>query len=151
MPLDESTGSTVRRLASPCLLLCLYAGCAKHPPAAPGPAPEAHPLQGYWEVKGQSDKTSMTIDGDSLYLYARPDFQFDTTITLAAGTDPPQLHATIRDSPRTSGNAGEVVFVIYKIEDETLTMAVVDESDEAPPSFLDAIDLYEFEKVQPRE
>ena len=140
MTLNESTGSTVRRLALPCLLLCLYAGCAKHPPVVSGPAPEAHALQGYWEVKGESDKTSITIDGDSLYFYARPDHQFDTTFTLVAGTDPPQLRAAILDSPRTSGSAGEVVLAIYKIEDETLTMDVVDGSSR-----------YEFEKVQPQE
>ncbi len=91
----------------------------------------------------------MTIAGDSLYFYERPDFQYDTTFTLAPGTDPPELHATILDSPRTSGSVGELVIVIYEFEDGTLNIAAVDKSDGA--SFDDAIARYRFESVQGRE
>ena len=92
----------------------------------------------------------MTIAGDSLYFYERPDSQYDTTFTLAPGTDPPELHATILDSPRTTGSVGELVIAIYEFEDGTLNIAVVDKSD-APASFDDAISRYRFERAQARE
>ena len=93
----------------------------------------------------------MTIAGDSLYFYARPDFQYDTTFTLAAGTDPPELHATILDSPRTTDSEGERVIALYELEEGTLNIAVVDRSDGEPASFDDAIARYRFEKVREPE
>ena len=112
MSLRDSLGATALTFFGPCLCLCLHAACAKQQPSAPLPAPEPHLLQGYWEDDGDSGPVSMTIAGDSLYFYARPDFQYDTTFTLAPGTDPPELHATILDSPRTSGSVGELVIAI---------------------------------------
>lgn len=102
--------------------LCLQAACAQQPPSAPPPAPDPRPLQGRWESETGSGTISMTIEGDSLYFYERPDHQFDTTFTLVPGTDPPELHATILDSPRTTDNAGELVIAIYELEDGVLAV-----------------------------
>ena len=93
----------------------------------------------------------MTIEGDSLYYYRRPDFQYDTTFTLVPGTAPPQLIATILDSPRSTDSAGDEVYVVYKFEDETLTMAVFDENSEGPPGFDGGVSLNVWVKVPPRE
>lgn len=134
---------------APCL--CLLAACAKQLSSAPRPAPEPRLLQGTWESDGDSGTVSMTIAGDSLYFYARPDFQYDTTFRLAPDTDPPELHATILDSPRTTDSAGELVIAIYALTEDTLDIAVVDTSDGAPASFDDAIARYHFERIQARE
>ena len=115
------------------------------------PAPDPFLLQGYWEGKGEEDESTMTIDGDSLYFYRDPDFQYDTTFTLVEGSDPPQLLATILDGPRSTDSAGDVVYVVYKFEDDTLTMAVFDERSDGPPGFDAGISLNEFVKGQPRE
>jgi hypothetical protein len=92
----------------------------------------------------------MTIAGDSHYFYARPDFQYDTTFTLVPDSDPPELHATILESPRTTDSAGELVIAIYEFENGMLNIAVVDKSDGAPASFDDTIARYRFERVQAR-
>lgn len=151
MTLDASTGASVYRLASAGLLLCLVAGCAEHRPAASEPVPEPPSIQGSWRAKGEADGSTMTIEGDSLYFYDRPDFQYDTTFTLVPDTDPPQLRATILDSPRTTDSEGDVVDVIYKFQDGTLTMAVFDEAGDGPPNFVDVVSLNEFERVPPGE
>ena len=82
---------------------------------------------------------------------ARPDFQYDTTFTLAEGTDPPELHATILDSPRTTDSEGELVVAIYEFDDGTLNLTVVDKTEDEPASFDDAIATYRFEKAPARD
>ncbi len=149
MSFRDSLGATALTFFGPCL--CLHAACAKQPAIARRPAPEAHLLQGYWEDDGDSGTVSMTIAGDSLYFYERPDFQYDTTFTLAPGTAPPELHATILDSPRTTDSAGELVIAIYEFEEGTLNIAVVDKSDGEPASFDHASSRYRFERAQARE
>src|SRR5262245_57614914 len=57
---------------------------------------ELEPLQGYWEGEGAGGKCSMTITGNSLHYRAGTNW-FETTFILPPGTDPRQLHATIRD------------------------------------------------------
>jgi len=151
MSLRNSLGATALAFFGPCLCLCLHAGCAEQPASAPPPVPESHPLQGYWEGDGDSGQVSMTITGNSLYFYARPDFQYDTTFTLIPDTDPPELHATILDTPRTTDSAGDLVIAIYEFEDGTLNIAAVDKSDGEPTSFDDAISRYRLERVQARE
>lgn len=149
MSFRDSLGATALTFCGPCLCLCLLAACSKQSPSAPPVALESHPLQGYWEGDGDSGTVSMTIAGNSLYFYARPDFQYDTTFTLVPGTDPPELHATILDSPRTSDGAGELVIAIYEFEDGTLHLTAVDKSDGA--SFDDALSRNRFERVEARE
>ena len=61
---------------------------------------------------------------------------YKTTFSLPEGTDPQQLHATIRGS-RSSDLVGKVVLTIFKIEDETLTIAGLEASDEEPPKTFD--------------
>jgi len=149
MSLRHSLGAVTLTSIGPCI--CLLAACAKQPPAAPPSISASHPLQGYWEDDGDSGKVSLTIEGNSLYFYARPDFQYDTTFTLVPGSDPPELQATILDSPRTTDSEGEVVIAIYEFEDGTLNLAAVDKPDGATASFDEVISRYSFERVQPPE
>ena len=145
--LKESPDLTVLSLLMPSLLLGLLAGCATQPPIAA----ELKPLQGYWEGEGAGGKCSITITGNSLHYRAGTNW-FETTFTLPAGTDPRQLHATIKDcSPPTNNSVGKVVFAIFKIEDGTLTLAEDDMSDEPPKTFSTNSSCYHLKKVQPQK
>ena len=145
--LKESLGVTVIALLMPCVLLSLLAGCATHPPIAA----ELKPLQGYWEGEGAGGKCFITITGNSLHYRVGTNW-YKTTFTLPAGTDPQQLHTTIKDcSPPTTNAIGKVVFAIFKIEDGTLTLAEVDMSDEPPKTFSSASSRYVVKKVQPQK
>lgn len=134
---------TVTRLIS-CLLLFLPAGCASDPPDAS----VLDRLQGSWEGEGPPGELSITITGNSLHYVTGTDSWFETTFTLPAGTEPQQLHATIKDSSPPASGIGDVVFAIMKIEDGTLRLAVDDGSDSPPTSFVDASSVYVLRKVQ---
>ena len=114
-------------------------------------------LQGTWEgfslnrempdgppVKGTNTIT-VTITGNSLHFHRDSNFWFETTITLPAGTEPQQLHATIK---RGANSIGQVVVAIFKIEDGTLTLATGNGSEEALKVFEAAPNRYELRKVQ---
>ena len=82
-------------------------------------------------------------------------FWFATTITLPAGTDPQQLHATIKDCAPAQGDnsIGKVVVAIFKIEDGTLTLVSKGGgAEDAPKNFEPTEDngltRYELRKVQ---
>ena len=108
-------------------------------------------LQGYWEGEDAGGKCSITITGNSLHYRAGKNW-WKTTFTLLAGTDPQQLHATIKEcSPPSNDAIGKVVFAILKIEDGTLTLAEVDGSDEPPKTFADATSKYVVKQVQPKK
>ncbi len=114
-------------------------------------AAELKRLQGYWEGEGAGGKCSISITGNSLHYHVGTSW-YKTTFTLPAGTDPQQLHATIKDcSPPTSNAIGKVVFAIFKIEDGTLTLAEDDMSDKPPKTFPSASSRYNVMKVQPQE
>jgi uncharacterized protein (TIGR02145 family)/uncharacterized protein (TIGR03067 family) len=113
-------------------------------------------LQGTWEgfslnqetpdgppVKGTNTIT-VTVTGNSLHFQRDTNFWFETAITLLAGTEPQQLHATIK---RGASSTGEVVVVIFKIEDGTLTLATDNGSEEALKVFEGAPNRYELRKV----
>ena len=166
MPRPQDSTEPGRKPVAPfaaLLCLALHAACAEQPPAAPSPqpvpepeltpepAPEAHPLQGTWEGDGDSGAVTLTIAGDSLYFYARPDFQYDATFKLVPDSDPAELHATILDTPRTTDSQGELVVAIYEFEDGALTLAAVDKPEGATASFDNAISRYRLERVQPLE
>ena len=116
-------------------------------------------LQGYWEGDGSGGKCSITITGNSLYYYGRTDFWFKTTFTLPAGTDPQQLHATIKDCPDCSqpenSSTGKVVLAIFKIENGRLTLAADQGAGKQPnafPSDLNSpVARYDLKKVQAEE
>lgn len=118
------------------------------------PAPlaeEFKPLQGHWEGEGAGGKCSITITGNSLHYRAGTNW-WKTTFTLPAGTNPRQLHATIKDSSPPSKDAvGQVIFAIYKIEDGTLTLADYPTPDEPPKTFESAPSRYVVKKVQPKK
>ena len=111
-------------------------------------------LQGTWEgvMVGQEKdgKITITITGNSLHFHRDTNFWFETTITLPAGTNPKQLHATIKDG---ASSVGQVVVAIFKIEDGTLTLATMgDDSEETPKGFEAAVgNRYELRKVQPQK
>ena len=163
MTLKESLGYTVLSLLMPCLLLGLQAGCKTNPPTAA----ELQRLQGTWEgvALGQetpggpfvksADTITITITGNSFHFHRDTNFWFETTITLLAGTDPKQLHATIKGNvPSQGSNAiGKVVVAIFKIEDGILTLAARgDGSEETPTSFEDEkVTRYELRKVPPQK
>jgi hypothetical protein len=128
-------------------LVALFAAGQSLPPRN---AVELNRLQGYWEGEGAGGRCSITITGNSL-LYRAGTNWWKTTFTLPAGTDPQQLHATIKESSPPTNGIGQVVFAILKIEDETLTLAEVDGSDESPKTFSSASSRYVVKKVQPQK
>lgn len=90
-------------------------------------------LQGSWQGDGPGGSASLTISGNSLRFWARPDFWFETTLTIPAGPDLPQFHAAIiKESGLEQANVGKVVVSLYKIEGEKLTLGVVDDYAEPP-------------------
>ena len=133
-------------------LAALFTACRSTPTRT---AAELNRLQGYWQGEGGPGKTSITITGNSLYYYARPDFWFKTTFTLPAGTDPQQLRATIKDcGGEPPKPIGDVVVSIFKIEDGTLTIASPSTHNAKPPkSFEDEVigGLDVVRKVQPQK
>jgi uncharacterized protein (TIGR03067 family) len=138
MTLKKSLGSTALSLLLPCLLLGLQAGCTTNQPTPS----ELQRLQGTWEGvmvgKEKDGKITIKITGNSLHFHRDSNFWFETTITLPAGTDPKQLHATIKHSAAPEDSNGKVVLAIFKIEDGTLTLAGVrtpDSEDGLPKSF----------------
>ena len=114
-------------------------------------AAELKPLQGAWEGEGAGGKCSIIITNNSLF-YRNVQGWYQTTFTLPAGTDPKQLHATIKDcSPPSTNAIGTVVYAIFKIEDATLTLAEVDMSDKPPKTFASASSRYVVKKVEPKK
>jgi uncharacterized protein (TIGR03067 family) len=114
--------------------------------------------EGTWEEAGVGDqppvkspeKITITITGNSLHYHRNTNFWFKTTFTLPAGTDPKQLHATIKDSGGKD-SIGQVVVAIFKIEDGTLTLATDNGAGEALKVFENAPNRYELRKVQPQK
>ena len=100
------------------------------------------------------EKITITITGNSLHFHRDTNFWFETAITLPAGTEPKQLHATIKNSSPPTNGLGQVVFAIFKIEDERLTLATAG-GEEAPKSFEvtgnNGLTRYELRKVQPQK
>ena len=100
---------------------------------------------------------TITISSNSLHFHRDANFWFKTTFTQPGGTDPKQLHATIKDcAAGQESSVGKVVVAMYKIEDGTLTLvALGDDDEERPKSFEAAQDKglsrYELWKVQPQK
>ncbi len=99
----------------------------------------------------------MTISGNAIHFRAREDFWFETSFTLPADTDLQQLHATIiKDSSREQEDIGKVVVALFKIENGTLTLGVIDDF-EGPPTgpvttgWDRAFDRYYLKRAQPQE
>jgi uncharacterized protein (TIGR03067 family) len=129
------------------------AKCAANQPIPP----ELQRLQGRWEgaMVGQEKdgKITITITGNSLHFHRDSDFWFETTFTQPVGTDPKQLHATIKDCA-SKDSIGKVVVAIYKIEEGTLSLVAIGDG-EPPKSFEPAevkgLSRYELRKVQPQK
>jgi uncharacterized protein (TIGR03067 family) len=124
-------------------------------------AAELQLLQGTWEGVAVGDKSqdkiTITITGNSFHFHRDTNFWFETTITLPAGTDPKQLHATIKGCPPSQADSiGKVVGAIFKIEDGKLTLATRGGSAEETPKSFEATEdreltRYELRKVQPQK
>lgn len=97
-------------------------------------------------------KITITITGSSFHFHRDTNFWFETTITLPEGTDPKQLHATIKHSAPPEESNGKVVVAIFKIEDGTLTLATSGHGAEKMPKSFEAtedevLSLYQLRKV----
>ena len=167
MTRKESLDLTVLALLMSCLLLCVPAGCTTRPSTASA----LQRLQGTWEGAGRWQKTpggplveeeggamngTITITANSLHYYRDTCFWYETTFTLPAGTDPQQLHATIKNCADRE-SIGNVVVAIFKIEDGTLTLAMNQFDQEHPPGSFEppksseehkAMARYELRKVR---
>ena len=125
-------------------------------------------LQGTWEgfslsretpdgpIVKATNTTTITITGDSFRFHRDTNFWFETTITLPAGKDPKQFHATIKDCPPSQASSmGKVVGAIFKIEDGTLTIVASGSLEEMPKSFeaseTQGLSRFELRKVQPQK
>jgi uncharacterized protein (TIGR03067 family) len=121
--------------------------------ANPPTAAELQLLQGAWEGVMVGDppqkRVTITVTGNSLHFHRDTNFWFDTTITLPAGKDPKQLHATIKGCPPSQADSvGQVVRAFFKIEDGLLTLATIgDDAEETPKGFEAAGTRYELRKV----
>jgi len=86
-------------------------------------------------------------------IFRDTNFWFETTITLPAGTDPKQLHATIKGCPPSQvSSVGKVIRAFFKIEDGTLTLATIGDDAEVTPKSFEATEdqgqtRYELRKV----
>lgn len=149
-----ATGPAVVSLFALLLLVGLQAGCATQPPTASA----LNRLQGTWEgvaIGNKSrEKITITIVGDSFHFHRDTNFWFETTIALPTGTNPQQLRATIRHSAPPETSNGKVVVAIFKIEDQTLTLAARGDGSEGTPTSFEAeedqgLTRYELRKVQP--
>lgn len=127
-------------------LAALLTACQSTPTRT---AVELNRLQGYWEGDGAGGKCSITITGNAVH-YRAGTIWYEATFVLAANTDPQQLLATIKDCGPSKDALGEEVFVIYKIEDGTLTLTTYDPSDEPPKTF-NSNNLYVVKKVEPQK
>ena len=112
-------------------------------------AVELDRLQGYWEGEGAGGKCSITITGNSINYRAGTTW-YEATFVIPAITDPQQLRATIKDCGPSKVALGKEVFVIYKIEDGTLTLTTYDPADEPPKTF-NSNNLYVVKKVEPQK
>jgi uncharacterized protein (TIGR03067 family) len=157
-----------RSMATLACLTAAFVTRAAEPTTAPDPGAAPRPaaaelalLQGTWEGvvvgDGSQDKHTytVTITGHSLHFHRDTNFWFETTITLPAGTDPRQLHATIRHSAPPEDSNGKLVVAIYKVEAGTLTLATRGGgTDETPQSFdttaEQGLTCYALRKIQPR-
>jgi uncharacterized protein (TIGR03067 family) len=152
MILKRALGFTALSLLMPCLHISAQqaAGAANQPTNV-----ALERLQGTWQgvLVGQEStgKITITISSNSFHFHRDTNFWFETTITLPPGTDPQQLHATIKGSAAPQGDAiGKVVVAILKIEDGKLTLATRGGgTEETPTSFDDEkVSRYELRKVQ---
>jgi hypothetical protein len=125
-------------------------------PANQPTAAELQLLRGTWEGGEGDGKITITITGNSLHFHRDTNFWFETTITLPAGKDPKQFHATIKDCPPSQASSiGQVVGAIFKIEDGTLTIVASGSLEEMPKSFeaseTQGLSRFELRKVQPQK
>lgn len=145
-----------------CLVGCFVAKAGEQPSAKgetaanPPTGAEVPALRGTWEGVMVGDeahqKITITITGSSLHFHRDTNFWFKTAITLPAGKEPKQLHATIKDCPPSQASSvGQVVRAFFKIEDGKLTLATMgDDAEETPKGFEAAGTRYELRKVEPK-
>ncbi len=157
MTIKMTLSVTTLSILVPCVVVRTQAQALSRSTAA-----ELQRLQGTWEggLEGHETegKVSITITGNTLHFQGlKPTERYQATFTLPAGTDPQQLHATIKGGP-VPKDIGKVVVAIFKIEHETLTLAGISASAvQSPRSFgqdpafeNNSMFRYELRKVQPK-
>jgi uncharacterized protein (TIGR03067 family) len=153
MSLKRAHGLAALSLFLPCVEISAQRGAAS--PANQPTNAALERLQGTWQgvMLGQeSTAITITISRNSFHFHRDTNFWFDTTITLPPGTDPQQLHATIKSSADSQDSAvGEVVVAIFKIQGETLALATSAGSPEETPTRFDdeKASRYELRMVPP--
>lgn len=113
---------------------------------------ELQRLQGEWIGTGPGGPCSVTVTGHTLKFSAREDFWYETTITIPEA-EQPQFYATIVKSS-AEHDEGRVVVALYQVGEDTLTLGVVEDFDEAPtePATREwdwIADIYELERAAP--
>ena len=150
----------IRALQSKQTLSAEARRCEPVVPRPPRPLPTCNVSKGHGRgaVVGDrsDDRVTITITGNSLHFHRDTNFWFKTTFTLPAGTDPQELHATIKDCPPPRDSIGKVVVAIFKVEGGKLTLAAMGERTEEMPKSFEAADdegwtRYELRKVQPQK
>ena len=93
-------------------------------------------LQGHWEGEKIGGKCIVTIVGNALrFEDLRQKEWYETVFTLPKGANPPHLRAKIVRARQLS-DVGIVVFALYKIEGDTLTLlGCVTSAKDLPKSF----------------
>jgi hypothetical protein len=110
---------------------------------------ELNRLQGHWEGDGAGGECSITFTGNSVY-YRAGEIWYEATFVIPAITNLQQLRATIRDSGPTKVSIGKEVFVVYKLEGDTLTLATYGPAD-GPPETFNKDAFYIVKKVEPQK
>ncbi|MEM7480899.1 MAG: hypothetical protein AAF481_06970 [Acidobacteriota bacterium] len=114
------------------LLAVLLTACQTTPSPADS---DLQRLQGEWNCRGPGGQCWVTVSGSSLRFFARDDFWYETTFTLRADRAPKQLHATIvEDSQPDEDDVGTVIVTIYKFDNGTLTLGLIDHYQDPPPT-----------------
>lgn len=126
------------------VIITIFSGCKSSPTKISG---ELGLLQGHWEGKGAGGDCSITISGDALEYHAG-EVWYKATIKLITNTHPKQLHATIIDCGQHKESIGDTVYVLYKLEDESLILTTFGDIDDPPLNF-SPNNLYEVKKVEP--
>jgi uncharacterized protein (TIGR03067 family) len=162
--LKQSLRFTVLSLLLPGVLLLIQTGCT----ANSSRASELLRLQGSWQGvqlgEKSDDKIAITITGNSLHYHSLNSTSWwKASFTLPAGTTPQQLRATIiaYQQPNDTGtnHIGTVIGTIFKIEDETLTLAASGDGGAEPPKTFPSdsttsqspTSCYVLKKVQPQK
>ena len=97
----------------------IFTACQSTPTRA---ATELKRLQGHWEGEKRGGKRTVTITGNALrFEDTKQKDWYETVFSLPDGANPPHLRARIVKARQTK-DVGIVVYALYRIEGDTLTL-----------------------------